>query len=83
MPRFKATYRDRDVYSYRQVPRSGVRYEMILEWFLAARWAGISWFDDFDQLDGDDMAFIVAAYRTHHQTEAVVSYFANKPRKSK
>lgn len=50
----------------------------MLEWFLAARWAHLNWFDDFDPLDGEDMAFIVAAYRTHMQIEAVVSYFANK-----
>jgi len=66
------------VFSYRQIPRSGVSYNLILEWFLAARWAGIHWFDDFDQLDSEDMAFVVAAYRTHQQIEAVVSYFATK-----
>lgn len=53
----------------------------MLEWFLAARWAGLHWFDDFDQLDGEDMAFVVAAYRTHQQIEAVVGYFAHKRRK--
>ena len=58
-----------------------MRYSPVLEWFLAARWAGLGWFDDFDQLDGDDMAFIVAAYRTNQQTEAVVTYFAHKQRK--
>jgi hypothetical protein len=78
LPPFQATYRGRDVFSYRQLPRSGVQYGLILEWFLAARWAGLSWFDEFDQLDGEDMAFIVAAYRTHMQIEAVVAYFANK-----
>ena len=64
-----------------QIPRSGLKYELILEWFLAARWAGLGWFDDFDQLDGDDMAFIVAAYRTDRQIEAVVAYFASKPKR--
>ena len=54
----------------------------MLEWFLAARWAGLDWFTDFDALDGDEMAFIVAAYRTHMQVEAVVNYFAYK-RKAK
>lgn len=66
------------MFEYRQIPRSGVRYHIILEWFLAARWAGLSWFDEFDQLDGEDMAFVVAAYRTHMQIEAVVNYFASK-----
>lgn len=55
----------------------------MLEWFLAARWAGLNWFDEFSDLDGDDMAFVVAAYRTHMQVEAVVNYFAYKQRKSK
>lgn len=54
----------------------------MLEWFLAARWAEIGWFDEFDQLDGDDMAFIVAAYRTNMQIEAVVTYYAHKQRKT-
>jgi len=53
----------------------------MLEWFLAARWAGLHWYDDFDQLDGDEMAFVVAAYRTNMQIEAVVAYFAQKKRK--
>jgi hypothetical protein len=66
------------VFAYRQIPRSGVKYSLMLEWFLAARWANLHWFDDFDQLDGEDMAFVVAAYRTSMQIEAVVAYFAHK-----
>lgn len=54
----------------------------MLEWFLAARWAGLEWFTDFDRLDGGDMAFIVAAYRTNMQIEAVVTYYAHKQRKT-
>lgn len=71
------------MYSYRQIPRSGVKYNLILEWFLAARWAGLDWFNEFSDLDGDDMAFIVAAYRTNAQIEAVVTYYAQKQRKPK
>ena len=81
MPCFNATYKNRDVFSYRNIPRSGVRYHLMLEWFLAARWAGLHWYDDFDQLDGDDMAFVVAAYRTNTQIEAVVNYYAHRTRK--
>jgi hypothetical protein len=55
-----------------------VQYAIILEWFLAARWAGLNWFDEFDQLDGEEMAFVIAAYRTNLQIEAVVTYFAHK-----
>jgi hypothetical protein len=50
----------------------------MLEWFLASRWAGLDWFGNFSDLDGEDMAFIVAAYRTNMQIEAVVMYFASK-----
>ena len=70
------------MFSYRQIPRSGVSYSLVLEWFLAARWAGLEWFTQFDQLDGEDAAFVVAAYRTHMQIEAVVSYFAHKKRQA-
>ncbi len=66
------------MFSYRQIPRSGVKYSLILEWFLAARWAGLNWFQEFNDLDGEDMAFVVAAYRTNMQIEAVVTYFASK-----
>lgn len=69
------------MFSYRAVPRSGVRYSLILEWFLAARWANINWFDDFNEMDSDDMAFVVAAYRTHMQIESVTAYYASKRRK--
>lgn len=50
----------------------------MLEWFLAARWAGIDWFNEFDPLDGDDQAFVIAAYRTKMQIDAVTTYFAQK-----
>lgn len=63
------------------MPRSGVKYSLILEWFLAARWANLNWFSEFDNLDGDDMAFIVAAYRTNLQVESVTAYYAHKRRK--
>lgn len=66
------------MFSYRQIPRSGISYSLLLEWFLACRWAGLDWFNDFDALDGEDMAFIVAAYRTNAQVEAVLAYFASK-----
>jgi hypothetical protein len=69
------------VYSYRQIPRSGIQHSLILEWFLAARWAGVDWFGEFDGLDGDDAAFIVAAYRTQLQEEAVIAWDLERKRK--
>lgn len=53
----------------------------MLEWFLAARWANIDWFNEFDPMDGEDQAFVIAAYRTHMQVEAVTAYFAHRRRK--
>lgn len=58
-----------------------MQYNILLEWFYAALWAGLEWFNDFDPLDGEDMAFVVAAYRTHQQIESVVSYFAHKKKR--
>ena len=58
-----------------------MQYSLTLEWYSACRWAGIDWFGSFDELDGDDAAFIIAAYRTHMQIEAVVAYFATKRKK--
>jgi hypothetical protein len=72
------------VFSYRQVPRSGIQHSLLFEWFLACLWAGLDWFHDFggDALDGNDMAFIVAAYRTHMQEEAVLSWWQHRRRRS-
>jgi hypothetical protein len=74
----EATYRGRDLFSFRQIPRSGIQYSLVLEWYFACRWANLDWFGGFDELDGDDAAFIIAAYRTHMQIEAVTAYFASK-----
>jgi hypothetical protein len=81
LPRFGATFRNRDIFSYRGLPRSGVRYNIMFEWFLAAKWAGLHWFDDFDQLDGEDMAFVVAAYRTNQQIESVLAHDAHRKKR--
>lgn len=69
------------MFEYRGLPRSGVRYSIMFEWFLAAKWANLRWFDDFDQLDGEDMAFVVAAYRTNQQIESVLAHDAQKKRR--
>jgi hypothetical protein len=44
----------------------------------AAHWAGLDWFREFDDLDGDEMAIIVAHYRCHHQIESVLAWDAQK-----
>lgn len=65
----------------RGIPRSGIRYSLVLEQFLAARWAGLEWFSTWDALDGDDMAFVVAAYRASNQIEAVVAWDTHRKNK--
>lgn len=46
----------------------------------AARWRGMSW-EQFDALDGDDQARVVAEYRTE-QRIADVQYYHGQPKKS-
>lgn len=45
----------------------------MLEWRLAARWAGYTW-EAFTALEGDEQAMIVATYRCSTQIDAVVAY---------
>jgi hypothetical protein len=67
------TYKNKDVFKW-HVPRSGLKYENpMLEWVLAARWAGYRW-DEFQSLPGDEQSFLIAAYRISNQIEAVVSH---------
>jgi hypothetical protein len=58
-------------------PSSGVSYEPILEWVLAAKWGGYT-LSEFEKVDTPTQAFIMAAYRCTNQMEAVVSYEAEK-----
>jgi hypothetical protein len=53
------------------VPRSGVGYEPILHWALAALAWGYTW-EAFCALDGDDQAFLVAVYEAQGQIEGVI-----------
>lgn len=57
------------------VPRSGVTYTKELEWTLAAVWANYKPDEsDFFAMDGEIQSRVIAAYRTHNQIEAVISY---------
>lgn len=60
------------------MPRSGLQYAITFEWMEAAHWAQLDWFTEFNDLDGDDMALIVAHYRCHHQIDAVLAWDASK-----
>ena len=54
------------------MPRSGVSFDPILERILVAQWANYTQ-EGFEALDGSRQSVIVAAYRTHHQMEAVLA----------
>lgn len=53
------------------MPRSGVSYDPLLDWLLAAQWWHYRW-EEFCELDGDEQALLVAVYRTHGQIEGVI-----------
>lgn len=57
--------------------RSGVSFSSALEWRLAAQWAGYK-YEKFIELEGDLQSAHVAAYRSYHQIEAVLSEAAAK-----
>jgi hypothetical protein len=53
------------------VPRSGIAYEPLLHWGLAAKAWGYKW-EEFCALDGDDQAYLVAVYEAEGQIEGVI-----------
>ena len=74
------TYGTRDLWSSSLDPptdRPAIRYSAEYELLRAARWAGYKW-SDFDALDADDQARIVAEYLTE-QRMAVVQSYESKP----
>jgi len=73
------TFRGKDIFSYRP-PRSGVRFSAYYEWREAAHWEGIRW-STFCRLPGEEQSAIVAHFRVHHQTEAVVAHEQDKEAK--
>lgn len=81
LPHFQVRFRGRDVFSI-STARSGVSYAPILEWVLAARWAGYT-YEQFEKMDGDRQSFYVAARRAELQIEAVMTKEANKKAKQK
>lgn len=64
-------WRGRDIWRER-VPRGGISYSPILDWIFAAVWANYTP-TAFFELDGDEQALIVAAYRSKHQIDAVLA----------
>jgi hypothetical protein len=52
-----------------------------LERILVAHWSNRTE-DEFDALERDDKAYLIAAYRTVNQIEAVAMYAASQPKPS-
>lgn len=79
MPRFKATWRGLDIFSYHLPPL--VKYTDALALPLTAHWHGMPW-EDFKVLETDEQEFLIAVYKTANQLDAVQSYYPAKRRKS-
>ena len=56
---------------------SGIQHSATLQWVRAARWHGMTW-QQFCDCDGDTQSFLVAAYITVMQCEAVEADQASK-----
>lgn len=65
------TFRKQDIFSIRTA-KSGIAFSPLLEWYLAAVWAGYKE-HEFVDLPTPQQARIVAAYRCIQQIEAVVT----------
>lgn len=70
-PRFQATYRGRDIARI-DLPSSGVRYTLLFEMIMAARWRGLT-DEQFDALPPDAQARTLAAYRTAMRIDTILT----------
>lgn len=59
--------------------RSDLAYSAVLEWALAALEWGLDWWS-WQQIDTEDQAFMIAAYRARHQMDAVVATYPKRRR---
>ena len=58
---------------YQGLPRSGTTFQLMFEWALAMHWWGIDP-RRFEEYDGDEMAYLIAVYRTAMQIESVQAW---------
>ncbi len=61
-------------------PSSGISYDPLLEWLLAAKWGGYT-IDKFQEQSTLIQSFVVAAYRCSNQMEAVLQWENQKAQK--
>jgi len=54
-----------------------------MEWALAAHWWGYQRIEDFEALDTEEQAKLIAVYRAQAQMEAVVAHEQSKDAKRK
>lgn len=76
--RFRATYKGRSIWAF-DLP-SGIQHSAALAWVKVAHWDRRSW-ESFCELDGDAQSFLVAAYMTEMQCNAVEASEAVKEKK--
>jgi hypothetical protein len=48
---------------------------------MAAKWAGYRYFDEWQELAGEQKSMLIAAYRIQSQSEAVVAKYGRKNKK--
>lgn len=60
------------------MPRSGLTYRPLLEQVMVAHWAHYRYWHEWLELDGDQQALLVAAYRSEKSMEAVVHHETGK-----
>lgn len=77
-PPFRATYKGRSVWGFDLT--SGIRHGDVLMWVKVAHWDRRSW-ESFCALDGEQQSFLVAAYVTEMQCQAVEASEAVKERR--
>lgn len=65
-------YQGRDIFA-QHTPRSGVTYNVTLQWIFAAVWANYTP-TAFLELAVDDQSLIIAAYEAHEQIRSVLEY---------
>lgn len=56
-----------------RTPRSGIKYNPLLESDLAAQWWGVSNPEEFDRLTVETRARMIAVYRINNQIGAVLA----------
>ena len=73
MRHFQITFKDRDIFAYRGLPRGHIKYGHLYEVLEVIRWRGITE-KYYESLSAWDKARLHAHYRAHNQIEAITAF---------